>query len=127
MRNSFLSARRGNRFHARLPEEAFDRMPGVEGGQDQAVELRDIGWALGKLIPDHRDAVLLAGKGVLIEEAACQLVIAEGTFKSRVARGRAHLRHLIEDPDAGRFCQNVQGQTPGTPELERCADCIAVS
>ncbi|WP_229839611.1 sigma factor-like helix-turn-helix DNA-binding protein [Sphingomonas glacialis] len=47
---------------------------------------------LGKLIPHRRDAVLLAGKGVLIEDAACQLVIPEGTFKSRVARGRAHLR-----------------------------------
>ncbi|WP_189677797.1 hypothetical protein [Sphingomonas glacialis] len=43
MRNSFLSARRGNRFHASLLEEAFDRMPGVEGRQDQAVELRGMG------------------------------------------------------------------------------------
>lgn len=90
MRNSFLGGHRRDRFHASLPEDAFDRMPGVEGGQDQAVALRDIGWALGELSPDQRDAVLLAGKGVSIEEAACQLGIPEGTFKSRVARvGRA--------------------------------------
>ncbi|WP_229839592.1 RNA polymerase sigma factor, partial [Sphingomonas glacialis] len=91
MRNSFLSAHRRDRFHASLPEEAFDRLPGAEGGQDQAVELRDIGWALGQLSPDHRDAVLLAGKGISIEDAACQLAIPEGTFKSRVARGRTRL------------------------------------
>jgi RNA polymerase sigma-70 factor (ECF subfamily) len=113
MRNSFLSGHRHDRFHTGLPDEAFDRMPGVEGGQDQAVELRDIGWALGKLSPEHRDAVLLAGQGVSIEEAACQLSIPEGTFKSRVARGRARLRQLIEDPDARpRLSPNVRDDTP---------------
>ncbi|QBM76649.1 RNA polymerase sigma factor [Sphingomonas sp. AAP5] len=114
MRNSFLSAHRRDRFHASLPEEAFDRLPGAEGGQDQAVELRDIGWALGQLSPDHRDAVLLAGKGVSSEEAACQLAIPEGTFKSRVARGRAHLRQLIEDSDARPFSASVRKEK--TPE-----------
>ncbi|WP_010188845.1 sigma factor-like helix-turn-helix DNA-binding protein [Sphingomonas sp. PAMC 26605] len=64
------------------------------------MELRDIGWALGELSANHRDAVLLAGKGVSIEDAACQLAIPEGTFKSRVARGRMRLRKLIEDRDA---------------------------
>lgn len=112
MRNSFLSAHRRDRFHASLPEDAFDRMPGAEGGQDRAVELRDIGWALGKLSPDHRDAVLLAGKGVSIEEASCQLAIREGTFKSRVARGRARLRQLIEDPDAQPFLPSARKDKP---------------
>lgn len=100
MRNSFLSSRRRDRFHADLPEEAFDRMPGAEGGQDLALELRDVGWALDQLSPDHRDALMLAAKGVSIEEAATELAIPEGTFKSRVARGRVHLRALIDDPDA---------------------------
>lgn len=100
MRNTFLSSHRRDRFHANLPEEAFDRMPGAEGGQDLALELRDVGWALDQLSPDQRDAVMLAAKGVSIEEAATQLAIPEGTFKSRVARGRVHLRELIDDPDA---------------------------
>lgn len=56
MRNSFLSAHRRDRFHASLPEQAFDCMPVVEGGQDQAVKLWDIGWALGKLSPGQHDA-----------------------------------------------------------------------
>ena len=100
MRNSFLSSHRRDRFHADLPEEAFDRMPGAEGGQDLAVEVMDIGWAVDRLSPDHRDAVLLAAKGVPNAIAASQLSIPEGTFKSRVARGRRHLRELIDDPNA---------------------------
>ncbi|WBO23847.1 RNA polymerase sigma factor [Sphingomonas abietis] len=100
MRNSFLSSRRRDRFHADLPEEAFDRMPGAEGGHHFALDLRDIDWALGRLSPDHRDAVMLAAKGVPIEDAAMELAIPEGTFKSRIARGRVHLRELVADPDA---------------------------
>jgi len=100
MRNSFHSSHRRDRFHADLPEEAFDRIPGAEGGQDLAVEVSDIGRALDRLSPNHRNAVMLAAKGVPNTIAAAQLSIPEGTFKSRVARGRLHLRQLIDDPDA---------------------------
>ena len=100
MRNTFLSSHRRDRFHADLPDDAFDRMAGAEGGQDLAVEVSDIGRAIDQLSPDHRAAVLLAAKGVPSTIAAAQLAIPEGTFKSRVARGRIHLRELIDDPDA---------------------------
>jgi RNA polymerase sigma-70 factor (ECF subfamily) len=100
MRNSFLSSHRRDRFYANLPEEAFDRLPSEGGGQDLAIELRDIEWALEQLNPDQRDAVTLAAKGASSEEAAAQLTISEGAFKSRVARGRVHLRELIDDRDA---------------------------
>jgi RNA polymerase sigma-70 factor (ECF subfamily) len=100
MRNSFLSSHRRDRFHANLPEEAFDRLPSEGAGQDLAIEMRDIEWALEQLNPDQRNAVTLAAKGVSSEEAAAQLTISEGAFKSRVARGRVHLRELIDDPDA---------------------------
>lgn len=99
MRNSFLSGRRRDRFHADLPEDAFDRMPGAEGGQDLAVAVSDIRWALSQLSCDQRDAVMLAAEGVPSTIAALQLSIPEGTFKSRVARGRRHLRQLIDDSD----------------------------
>ncbi len=74
--------------------------------------LSDIGWALGQLSPDHRDAVLLAGKGISIEDAACQLAIPEGTFKSRVARGRTRLRQLVDDSDARPFSTSVRKEQP---------------
>jgi RNA polymerase sigma-70 factor (ECF subfamily) len=52
MRNSFLSNLRKDRFHADLPEEAFDLMPGTAGGQDQAIDLKDAWWALDQLSPN---------------------------------------------------------------------------
>lgn len=97
MRNSFLSGRRRARFQADLPEEALDRLLGVASTQEQAMELRDAERALAELSVEHRTAVVLASQGMTVEEAAAQLGIAEGTYKSRVARARARLRRLIED------------------------------
>ncbi|BBE00571.1 MULTISPECIES: RNA polymerase sigma factor [Sphingobium] len=99
MRNSFLSGRRRAPFHADLPEDAFDRLLGVAGGQGAAVDLRDVNWALGELIPDQRAAILLAAEGLSIEEAAASLAIPAGTFKSRLWRGRLRLKRLIEHRD----------------------------
>lgn len=99
MRNSFLSGRRRARFHADLPEDGFDRLLSVAENQSHVVELRDANWALNELTADQREAVLLASQGVTIEDAAAQLAIPSGTFKSRVARGRLRLRQLNEERD----------------------------
>lgn len=99
MRNSFLSGRRRARFQADLPEEAFDRQLGVAGAQGAAVDLRDVDWALGELIPEQRAAILLAAEGLSIEEAAARLAIPAGTFKSRLWRGRLRLKRLMEHRD----------------------------
>jgi len=99
MRNSFLSDRRRDRFRADLPDDALDRLLSVAPNQDDAVALTDLDWALGELPPDQRDAVLLAGEGVSIEESAVRLSVAEGTIKSRISRGRERLRKLTDDRD----------------------------
>lgn len=98
MRNSFLSARRRDRFHVSLPDDALDHLPGIDGGQDGIVEWGEMERALGELSPEHRAAVLLGGEGVSIEDGAVRLAIPEGTFKSRLARGRMRLRKLVENP-----------------------------
>jgi RNA polymerase sigma-70 factor (ECF subfamily) len=100
MRNIFLSSRRRDRFHGNLPEEAFDRIEGTKGGQDLALDLRDVEWALDHLNPDERDAVMLAAQGISGADAATRLAIPQGTFKSRLARGRRHLRDLIDNSNA---------------------------
>ncbi|WP_010188503.1 RNA polymerase sigma factor [Sphingomonas sp. PAMC 26605] len=97
MRNVFLSGRRRMRFQADLPDGALDRMLSVDATQGEAVDLRDVDWAMGKLTSDHRDVVQLASQGVSIEEGAAQLSIPEGTFRSRLWRARARLRRLTED------------------------------
>lgn len=99
MRNSFLSGRRRARFQADLPEDGFDRLLSVAENQSHVVELRDANWALSELTADQREAVLLASQGVTIEDAAAQLAIPEGTFKSRLSRGRLRLRQLNEERD----------------------------
>jgi len=103
MRNIFLSSHRRDRFHGSLPEEAFDRIEGTQGGQDLALDLRDVEWALGQLNADERDAVMLAAQGISCADAAVQLSIPQGTLKSRLARGRAHLRDLINKPTAQSY------------------------
>lgn len=97
MRNSFLSGRRRARFHTDLPDDARDQLMWVEENQSHAVTLKDASWALNELAPDQRDAVSLASQGLSIEEGASRLGIAEGTFKSRLSRGRARLRALLEE------------------------------
>jgi len=99
MRNSFLSDRRRDRFRADLPDDALDRLLSVAPNQDDAVALTDLNWALSELPADQRDAVLLAGEGVSIEESAVRLSVAEGTIKSRISRGRERLRKLTDDRD----------------------------
>ncbi len=96
MRNSFLSGRRRARFQADLPEDALDRLFGVAESQSRAVELQEVQRAIGELTGEQRDAVLLASEGATIEEAAARLAIPEGTYKSRVARGRNRLRSIGE-------------------------------
>ena len=100
MRNTFLSAKRRDRFHVNLPDDGFACLPGVDGGQDGMIEWGEMERALGELSPEHRAAVLLAGEGVSIEDGAVRLAIPEGTFKSRIARGRMRLRKLAENPKA---------------------------
>jgi RNA polymerase sigma-70 factor (ECF subfamily) len=100
MRNSFLSGRRRARFQVDLPDDALDRMMAVSESQSEAVDLRDAYWALGELVAEQRDAVMLASKGMSIDEAAHLLDIPSGTYKSRVARGRIRLRQLVENRDA---------------------------
>lgn len=100
MRNAFLSAVRRRRRQADLPDDALEQLSGVAESQSRAVDLRDADRALGELPPDQRAAVLLASEGVTVEEAAARLAIPEGTFKSRVARGRLRLRALTGDAAA---------------------------
>lgn len=100
MRNCFLSARRRERFHAELPDEAIARLLHVDESQEVAVELQDAKRALMALPPNQRDAVMLAALGLPIAEAATRLFIPEGTFKSRVLRGRCRLRDMVENREA---------------------------
>jgi len=100
--NLFLDqARRRQRirFDA-LPEDAPERLPGVEPSPAQAYDDRhldaDVQAALDALPPEFRAAVVLCDiEGLSYEEIAATLNVKLGTVRSRIHRGRAQLREAL--------------------------------
>jgi RNA polymerase sigma factor (sigma-70 family) len=98
--NHFLSdqhrlQRRGA--HDALGEVAEARLPRVYGGQESALEHRDLLRAFSALPEEQRSVLLLIGVDDLsYEEAARVLGVPIGTVMSRSSRGRERLRHLVE-------------------------------
>ncbi|MBX3595740.1 sigma-70 family RNA polymerase sigma factor [Sphingomonas sp.] len=93
MRNLWIDTvratnRRGETF---VPPEAGEQV-GTGGGQEDAVELGNVGRALGTLPPEQREAIaLVLVEGFAYREAADILDIPMGTLTSRLARGREAL------------------------------------
>jgi RNA polymerase sigma-70 factor, ECF subfamily len=84
------SQRRG--LHDVLTEET--ELPGVEGGQDSALERRDLMRAFSALPEEQQSVLLLIGvEDLSYEEAARVLGVPIGTVMSRLSRGRERLRH----------------------------------
>ncbi len=61
-----------------------------------ALQLRDLERALGKLAPEQRQVILLVGlEGMCYEEVASLLELPIGTVRSRLSRGCDQLRILM--------------------------------
>jgi RNA polymerase sigma-70 factor (ECF subfamily) len=66
--------------------------------QETAPHLIDLDRAIGRLPAEQRGAVLLVGlEGMGYEEAATIMNVPVGTIRSRLWRGRAMLRQLMDD------------------------------
>jgi len=62
-----------------------------------AVQLRDLEAAIAKLPQEQRHVILLVGlEGMRYDEVALILGVPVGTVRSRLSRGRDHLRHLMD-------------------------------
>jgi len=86
------SRRRGP--HDALTEETD--LPGIDGGQDSALEHRDLLRAFSALPEEQRSVLLLVGvEDLSYEEAARVLGVPVGTVMSRLSRGRERLRHRM--------------------------------
>lgn len=90
-----------------ITDDGFNE-PAVPRDEMADRELRmDIAGAMGELPEDQRAAIVLVDvEGYSVAEAAAMLNVAEGTVKSRCARGRAklavmlgHLRNRSADDD----------------------------
>ena len=67
--------------------------------QQSHMEFQDFRTALGKLAPDHREALILVGaSGLSYKDAASVCGCAVGTMKSRVNRARARLAEMLPEP-----------------------------
>jgi RNA polymerase sigma-70 factor (ECF subfamily) len=68
----------------------------IKSNAIDALQLRDLERALGKLAPEHRQVILLIGlEGMSYEAVASILDIPIGTVRSRASRGRDQLRVLM--------------------------------
>ena len=71
-------------------------MLGIEGGQEWALEHRDLLRAFAALPEEQRSVlVLVAVEDLSYEETARVLSVPIGTVMSRLSRGRDRLRHLM--------------------------------
>ncbi|MDF2141572.1 RNA polymerase sigma factor [Paenirhodobacter sp. CAU 1674] len=92
-------------------DEAFS--PAIDGGAEAAAHLGDVLAALDLLTLEQREVILLVGvEDFSYAETARILGVAQGTVMSRLARGRARLRALVEPgPDSG---DNESASGPAT-------------
>lgn len=123
VRSAFLDAAKGRAGTRRALEEPLREHHGErEGGArpDEALdaeEERRRVWAALREVPDeYRSAVVLFDiEGLSYDEVAAIEAVAVGTVKSRLHRGRAHLRRLLgaepEPPLVGA------SDAPGTNDL----------
>jgi RNA polymerase sigma-70 factor (ECF subfamily) len=99
-----------------------DRPPGVEPAapavdHDTALVVRQ---ALAKLPVEQRAALVLVDlQGYAVAEVATILGVAEGTVKSRCARGRARLAMLL-----GHLRPDIPGVGHATPGNHRTSDSV---
>ena len=96
--NATRSLRRGERRNrqAEDPEPLADHADEVAARIDDQRRMAEVRRAMAA-IPDHQRVTieLVLWSGLSLVEAADVLHVAEGTVKSRLARGRSHLARLL--------------------------------
>ncbi|GFG71523.1 RNA polymerase sigma factor SigM [Mycolicibacter senuensis] len=97
--NACRDRMRRNRIHQQVPLEEFPAVGDRTAEVETALEVRA---ALRRLPTEQRAAVLTVDMhGYSIADAARALGVAQGTVKSRCARGRARLAVLLSRDHAG--------------------------
>jgi RNA polymerase sigma-70 factor (ECF subfamily) len=124
--NSCLDRLRRRQARPTVPLPEVDRTVAPTVDRDTALVVRA---ALAQLPPDQRAALVLVDlQGYPVADAARVLGVAEGTVKSRCARGRARLAVMLghlRDPDhsaernpaAGDDVSSRTGNAPGSARV----------
>jgi RNA polymerase sigma-70 factor (ECF subfamily) len=110
LRNAFYNQWRSPASRQLMLEDCATIMPATEPTQEASLEFCDFRRAFAQLGADHREALLLVGaSGLSYSEAAAVCQCAPGTMKSRVSRGRALLRAMM---DGGAMALRRRDVTP---------------
>jgi RNA polymerase sigma-70 factor (ECF subfamily) len=97
LRNQFYTAMRKRNKLVSWEPEAAERILVQEPDQEDRLHLADVAGALEQLPANQREMlVLIAGAGLSYEEAAVVADCKIGTVKSRINRGRAAIRAIID-------------------------------
>lgn len=100
LRNQFISGFRKGK-HLQVVKSVDDLVAGedaVPPEQEQGFSLAMIGAALDHLHPQHREVIALVSlEEMSYRDVAEILGVPIGTVMSRLSRGRAHLRKLLEE------------------------------
>lgn len=99
MHNLHVDQRRKPRLDTRELDEQASQLASPAGPPD-ALALRDLQSALGRLPDEQREVLLLVAlQEMSYEEVASNLGIPIGTLMSRLSRGRERLRLLMDGRD----------------------------
>jgi len=121
VRSAFLDAMKGRAGTRRALEEPLDEGHGQLAGGDRpderlsAEQDRRRVWAALRQVPtEFRTALVLFDiEGCSYDEVAAIEEVAVGTIKSRLHRGRATLRRLLEADGQGAPSESARAGTPG--------------
>lgn len=113
LRNRFFTIKRKHR-ETEDPEGFLEARLSVQPNQHDHLEYLETQEIISDLPEAFKQAVILAGNGFSYKEMATTLQVAEGTVKSRVARGRKLLSQI------------VSGELP-LPNKERRAKAISIA
>ncbi|HQS56836.1 MAG: RNA polymerase subunit sigma-24 [Gallionellales bacterium 35-53-114] len=100
MHNTFINHIRKKQLDAVSMDDEALEIP-TRATQEDALQMRDLSSAIGKLAYEYREVILLIGlEQMSYEEVAQVLGIPLGTVMSRLSRGRERLRNIMAGESA---------------------------
>jgi RNA polymerase sigma-70 factor, ECF subfamily len=124
LHNQYVNqVRRAAQEGSSVPIDKTDLPLSRAGDQYARLELRDLDRALAQLPDEQRTVVLLTGlEGMRYEAVAEMIGVPVGTVRSRLSRGRAALRQLMQIEPVERFEDADDGNSEplaGQPPVSR--------
>ena len=109
LRNSYFNVVRRRSRVAPMSAVAPKDEPTTSGGQEEHLDLCDFERAFKCLPTAQREALLLVGASGFSYEAAAEVAAcAIGTMKSRVARARIQLAHILDGESTGEIAEEFR-------------------